>query len=102
MARAEQRPGSPGNRTTLAWQRTALSLVTASAIVARLGYDRVGPLAPLSLVVLVPLGAAVLVLAGGAAGRPGSGRGVVAALLATAVALVAVTELVALVAEDQP
>lgn len=41
--------GSVRERTALAWQRTALALVAASAIVARLTFDRVGPLALVSV-----------------------------------------------------
>ncbi|WP_245644518.1 DUF202 domain-containing protein [Nocardioides jensenii] len=45
--------GISNERTALAWQRTALSLVAGAAVVARLGVDKAGPV----LVVLVGLAA---------------------------------------------
>lgn len=42
-------PGIANERTALAWQRTALSLVAGAAIIARLAVDQTGP------AVLVPL-----------------------------------------------
>jgi uncharacterized membrane protein YidH (DUF202 family) len=35
-------PGAQNERTALAWQRTALSLMAGSAVLARLTYDRLG------------------------------------------------------------
>ncbi|MEO3936790.1 DUF202 domain-containing protein [Dermatophilaceae bacterium Soc4.6] len=36
-------PGLAVERTTLAWQRTALSLLGVSLLLARLAYERLGP-----------------------------------------------------------
>jgi uncharacterized membrane protein YidH (DUF202 family) len=49
-------PGESHERTTLAWQRTALALVAGSAVLTRLTFDRLGPLALLSVGVAAPLG----------------------------------------------
>ncbi len=38
----QQPPGAQNERTALSWQRTALSLIVASAALARLAYERVG------------------------------------------------------------
>jgi uncharacterized membrane protein YidH (DUF202 family) len=46
--------GAQNERTALAWQRTALSLLAGSAAVARLTVGRLGPLALLCVVVAVP------------------------------------------------
>jgi uncharacterized membrane protein YidH (DUF202 family) len=35
-------PGAQNERTALAWQRTALSLMAGSAVLARLTYERLG------------------------------------------------------------
>ncbi|MGH3314850.1 MAG: DUF202 domain-containing protein, partial [Nocardioidaceae bacterium] len=51
----EPSPTVSNERTALAWQRTALALLAGSAIVARLTVDRIGALAVLSLVVVLPL-----------------------------------------------
>ncbi|WP_235736568.1 DUF202 domain-containing protein [Nocardioides alcanivorans] len=50
--------GIANERTALAWQRTALSLVAGAAIIARLAVDETGP------AVLVPLFIAALLGAG--------------------------------------
>jgi uncharacterized membrane protein YidH (DUF202 family) len=47
--------GRGNERTALAWQRTALSLVAASALLSRLTFGRLGSLALLSVVVALPL-----------------------------------------------
>jgi uncharacterized membrane protein YidH (DUF202 family) len=86
------------DRTTLAWQRTALSLLGGSVLVSRLAYPRIGMLALAGVVVLLPLGVATLLLGrGGQRKGPGAAaRAGIGALLAVAVAVTAVTELVAL------
>jgi uncharacterized membrane protein YidH (DUF202 family) len=47
-------------RTALSWQRTALSLLAGSLILARLTFDRLGALAILGVVVTVVLASWVL------------------------------------------
>ncbi|MGM5068684.1 DUF202 domain-containing protein [Rhodococcus qingshengii] len=42
MTRGEVEFGAQNERTALAWHRTALSLLTAAAILARLAFDRIG------------------------------------------------------------
>jgi uncharacterized membrane protein YidH (DUF202 family) len=49
--------GFGNERTALAWQRTALSLLAGSAIVTRLTADRLGLVAGLSAAVCAPLAA---------------------------------------------
>ena len=49
-------PGVGNERTALAWQRTALSLVAASAILTRLTFDRLGAVALTSVLLAAPLG----------------------------------------------
>jgi uncharacterized membrane protein YidH (DUF202 family) len=95
--------GSHNERTALAWQRTALSLVAAAAVVARLTLDRLGAFALLSLVVVLPLSLWVMVESRGRyahdAGvrRRAHGRsGRAAAVLTVSVATIALTELTAL------
>ena len=46
--------GRANERTALAWQRTALSLLGAALILARLTYDRIGPFALTFLAIAVP------------------------------------------------
>jgi uncharacterized membrane protein YidH (DUF202 family) len=101
----EPSPTVPNERTALAWQRTALALLAGSAIVARLTVDRIGVLAVLSLVVVLPLATWVMVESRGRyahdAGvrqrqRPRGGRAPF--VLAAATMLIALTELAALVA----
>jgi uncharacterized membrane protein YidH (DUF202 family) len=48
-------PGVYNERTALAWQRTALSLLAGSAVVARLAFDDLGVLAVLGFLVVLPL-----------------------------------------------
>lgn len=52
--RAAGDPGTANARTALAWQRTALSLVGAAAVLARLTWSTLGAVA------LVPLAAALV------------------------------------------
>lgn len=95
--------GVSNERTALAWQRTALALLAASAIVARLTLARLGVVAVVSLLVVLPLALWVMVESRGryahAAGvrtrsRPRGGRAPLA--LACATALIALTELAAI------
>jgi uncharacterized membrane protein YidH (DUF202 family) len=97
--------GSPNARTALAWQRTALALVGASAVVGRLTFERLGVLAVLVLAVALLLAGWVLLEsrlryahAAGARSR-GRGRSGRAPLAVTvSVVLVGLVELVAVVA----
>lgn len=95
-------PGLANERTALAWQRTALSVVVAALVVARLSIDRVG----LGVVVVTVTG---VVLGGWVAleglGRyrsrhhgawPGRRGGRASALLTVTVVVVALTELAAI------
>jgi uncharacterized membrane protein YidH (DUF202 family) len=85
------------DRTVLAWQRTALSLLGGSVLVARLTYPRIGVLALAAVVLLLPLGAAILAIGRGGQGPGAPARaGRIGALLAGVVAVTAVTQLVAL------
>lgn len=96
--------GVSNERTALAWQRTALSMLAGAAIMARLTWSDLG------LVAVVPLGGAV-VLSGwvfweshgryahhaGTRTRAQARGGRAPAALTGAIALMAVTELAALV-----
>ena len=90
--------GHAAGRTTLAWHRTAFSLVVASAVLLRLTWAGLGPVALVLLAGPLGLGAWVALLgrrghrvAGGAdrLGPPPT------AAIAVATVLLAVTELVA-------
>ena len=107
MTSATEDVGLPNERTALAWQRTALSLAAAAAIVARLTWSELGPLAGVLLLGALGLSGWVFVESRGRyrhdAGtkrrpRPRGGRAPFALALATA--LVAATELAALVVAD--
>jgi uncharacterized membrane protein YidH (DUF202 family) len=95
--------GAQNERTALAWQRTALSLLAASAAVSRLTLGRLGPLAMLCLVVAIPATGWVFFESRGrylhdadirTRPAPRGGRGPAAVALVTTV--VALTELAAL------
>ena len=99
-------PGVYNERTALAWQRTALSLLAGSAVVARLAFDALGLLAVLGFAVSLPLVVWVMWESQGRyhhhAGvrlraRPRGGRAPTA--LAVVVVVVALTELAAILAE---
>ncbi|UPK74600.1 DUF202 domain-containing protein [Nocardioidaceae bacterium SCSIO 66511] len=47
--------GAQNERTALAWNRTALSVVVTAAIVSRLAIESIGPIALLAVVVAVPV-----------------------------------------------
>lgn len=97
-------PGVQNERTALAWQRTALSMMAASIAATRLAYGAVGPLALADLLVALPLSAAVLWVsrvryrkrAGLNPAAPWS-TGLIGALLVASLLVVAAIELAALV-----
>jgi uncharacterized membrane protein YidH (DUF202 family) len=98
-------PGLQNERTALAWQRMALSVLAGSAIVTRLTLDQLGAFALVCLAVTIPMCVWVLVESerryrrGGAPQvRVVSRGGRAHAALALAVAVLAATELIALVA----
>ena len=90
--------GHATGRTALAWQRTAFSLVVASAVLLRLTWAGLGPVALVLLAGPLGLSAWVAVL-GRHDRRLDGGTGGLAppptAAIATATVLLAVTELVA-------
>lgn len=96
-------PGLVNERTALAWQRTALSLIAGSVIVARLTFERLGAFALLSALIALPLSLWVFfesrrryaVDAGVRRWSP-SRSGRAAAALGAATAVLALTELAAL------
>lgn len=55
MAGRSEAPGAQNERTTLAWGRTALSVLVTAAIVSRLAVDSIGPVALLAVVAAVPV-----------------------------------------------
>jgi uncharacterized membrane protein YidH (DUF202 family) len=98
-------PGVGNERTALAWQRTALSMVAGSALLSRLTVDQLGAAALVSFVVVAPLALWVFWESRGryrhdagiaARRRPRGGRA--PAALAAATLLMAATELAALLA----
>ncbi|HET6560542.1 MAG TPA: DUF202 domain-containing protein [Marmoricola sp.] len=96
-------PGRANERTALAWQRTALSLVAGAAVLARLTFDRLGVLAVGTLGVSALLALWVLAESRGRyahdAGvrlRPRSRGGRAPAALAVAAVVVGLTEAAAL------
>jgi hypothetical protein len=100
--------GAQNERTALAWQRTALSLMVASAILARLTYARLGVLAAVASALAFGVSAWVFWESRGryrhdaglrARPRPRGGRA--GAALACAVSLIAATELAAMLAGDR-
>ncbi len=103
MSAVPEPPGLANERTALAWQRTALSVVVAALVVARLSLDRVGPAVAVATVAGVVLGAWVALEGlrryrarhGGAPDARGRG-GVATALLTVTVVVVALTELAAI------
>lgn len=81
-------PGLQNERTALAWQRTALSLIVATAALARFAYEQVGYVGLLCLVAL-PLSTFVFYESRAryrrreAGGAPARSRGGIAALALT-------------------
>ena len=55
MTSDRETPGAQNERTALAWNRTAFSVVIAAAIVSRFGAESIGPIALLAVVVAVPV-----------------------------------------------
>ena len=101
--RARPDPGVYNERTALAWQRTALALIAASAVVARLTLERIGVLAIASVLVAMPLAVWVMVESrgryahtAGVRSRARSRGGRAPTVLAVVTVLVALTELSAL------
>lgn len=102
---ADSAPGVQNERTALAWQRTALSLMAGSVALTRLTFDRLGLVSLASVVVTVPLCLWVLshsrrryqrrAAASTAAAASGHGAVASAALMLSVVAMAA-TELAAL------
>ena len=96
--------GASGERTVLAWQRTAFSLLAGAAVLARLTGDRLGlaSLAGLAITASLVLWAVLVVVVGGvgvrgrsaAAVRDRDGRP--AAALCAGIVVVGLTELGAL------
>jgi hypothetical protein len=96
-------PGNANERTALAWQRTALSLVGGAAVLGRLTFDRLGVVAVAMLG--VSTGLALWVLAesrgryahdAGVRRRPRSRGGRAPAALAAATGVLGLTEAAAL------
>jgi uncharacterized membrane protein YidH (DUF202 family) len=97
-------PGVQNERTALAWQRTALSLMAGSAIVSRLTFERLGAVSLASVLLALPLALWVFLESrrryrGEAVGRPSPGHrgGRATAALSAAIVVIAVTELAAMV-----
>jgi uncharacterized membrane protein YidH (DUF202 family) len=95
--------GTATERTELAWQRTALSLVAGSAVITRLTFARLGTVALTALLVALPLSGWVLLESrlryrrdAGGRRRARSRGGVPAAALALGTVTVAAVELAAL------
>lgn len=51
----EEAHGAQNERTSLAWSRTALSVVVTAAIVSRLAVESIGPAALLAVVAALPV-----------------------------------------------
>ena len=96
--------GRQNERTALAWQRTALSLLAGAVVLSRLTYDRLGFLSLSSLALALPLCLWVFVESRGRyrhdAGirlRPSPRGGRAPAVLTAGLACLALTELAAIV-----
>ena len=101
-------PGISNERTALAWQRNALALVAGTAIIMRLSFDQLGPVALVSAALIVPLAGWVLLESrkryahhGGTRIRSTPPDGRAPAALALATIVLAAVELVALIAENR-
>ncbi|MBF4161674.1 DUF202 domain-containing protein [Nocardioides acrostichi] len=96
-------PGAQPERTALAWQRTALSIVGGSLAAARIAYESIGLVALLDLLVALPLaGFALWVSRSDYMARAGRSRGtsispgLAGAALVLAIVLLGLVELAAL------
>jgi uncharacterized membrane protein YidH (DUF202 family) len=96
-------PGISNERTALAWQRTALSLMAGSAVLTRLTMEHLGPLALVSVALALPLSLWVFFASrgrysrdAGIGAKPRSRDGRVPTALTIAIAIVALTEVAAL------
>ena len=100
MTRMTPARGAAPERTALAWQRTAISLLVGAAIVARLTYRWVGPL---GLVLVVAAMAACIWVLGHTrtlVSRNHHGDGVRHIAITAAMLALAVTELAAIALRD--
>lgn len=88
--------GLTAERTRLAWQRTALSVVAGAALMARLTFAELGRSALVLLGVALLLSAWILLDSRTRGRRDRLRGGVASAVLATAVILMALTELASL------
>lgn len=89
--------GTATERTTLAWQRTALAVLAGALLIARLSFEDLGGLSVLVVVVAVPLAVWVVAESRWRARRGTVRGGRAAAVLTAAVVVLAVGELAALV-----
>ncbi|HEY5853785.1 MAG TPA: DUF202 domain-containing protein [Aldersonia sp.] len=94
--------GLQNERTALAWQRLAISVMAGSAALARLTFDRLGPFALISLLAL-PIGIWVLIESNrryhhtaGPEGRAAERGGRAHATLAGVIALLGLIQLAAI------
>ena len=99
--------GLQNERTALAWQRTALSLIVGSAIVSKVTFERLGHFSTISMAVAVPAAVWIFLDSRGryrqrrsgsitTSPRNGAAR---AAALSIAISTAAVSELAALVSD---
>ena len=103
MAQPAEDPGLSNERTALAWQRTALATTAGAAIMARLTFGELGVPALITLGAALALSGWILVESRARYHHHTGGReralergGFAALVLAVAVVLMALTELVAL------
>lgn len=96
-------PGAQNERTALAWQRTALSLMAGSAVLARLTFERLGLLSLVAVLIAFVLSSWVFWESRGRyahsagvrmRGRERGGRS--SAAITAATVLIALTELAAI------
>ncbi|MFC9356667.1 DUF202 domain-containing protein [Rhodococcus sp. NPDC057014] len=88
--------GLANERTTLAWQRTALAIAAGGAILGRLTFGRLGFLAFAILALAITLSLCAFCESQGRSRRPRRGRATLA--LSSATALLAAVEALALAA----
>jgi uncharacterized membrane protein YidH (DUF202 family) len=89
-------PSTSRDRTTLAWQRTAFSLLAGAAVLSRLTIDRLGAASLVAFAVTALLLLWVVTVAVGLRGRERGRDGRAAAALTAGIVLVGLTELAAL------